>query len=59
MITGRQIECRLAATAVASVVALLSFASAAQATNRISVAPGFNGSVNAISLDFPVSLRSV
>ncbi len=51
MIRSRKFERRFAFAVVASVVALLSFASAAQANGveRISVLNGFGGSVNAIS----------
>ncbi len=49
MISRPKFERRFATAVVASVVALLSFASAAQAVERISVIPGFNGPVNAIS----------
>ncbi len=49
MIRSRNFERRFATAAVASIVALLSFASVAQAIDRISVAPGFNGAVNVIS----------
>ncbi len=49
MIRSRKFERRFATAAVASIVVLLSFASVAQAIDRISVLPGFNGPVNAIS----------
>ncbi len=49
MIRSRKFERRFATAVVASVVVLLSFASVAQAIERISVVPGFNGPVNAIS----------
>ncbi len=49
MIRSRNFERRFATAVIASVVVLLSFASAAQAIERISVLPGFNGPVNAIS----------
>ncbi len=49
MIISHKFERRLVSIVIASVVAVLSFASVAQATNRISVLPGFNGPVNAIS----------
>ncbi len=49
MIRSRRFERRFATAVIASIVALLSFASVAQAIERISVVPGFNGPVNAIS----------
>ncbi len=49
MIVSRNFERRLVPAVIASVVVLLSFASVAQATERISVLNGFNGPVNAIS----------
>ncbi len=49
MIVSRKFGRRLVSAVIASVVAVLSFASVAQATERISVLNGFDGPVNAIS----------
>ncbi len=51
MIINRKISVQAATALLAAVVLLLSFASAAQANgaDRISVLPGFNGPVNAVS----------
>ncbi len=49
MICSRRFERRLVSAVIASIVVLLSFASVAQAIDRISVIPGFNDTVNAIS----------
>ncbi len=49
LIVSRNFERRFATAVIASIVALLSFASVAQAIDRISVIPGFNAPVNAIS----------
>ncbi len=49
MIISRKFERRLVSAVIASVVALLSFASVAQATERISLLNGFDHQVNAIS----------
>ncbi len=49
MVCSRKFERRFATAVVASGVVLLMFASVAQAIDRISVLPGFNAPVNAIS----------
>ncbi len=49
MIVSRNFERRLVPAVIASVALLLSFASAAHAVDRISVIPGFDRPVNAIS----------
>ncbi len=49
MIVRPKFERRFLSAVIASIVVLLSFASVAQATERISVLNGFDGAVNAIS----------